>query len=252
MLLGEALGEKNGASGGGGGGEAKDGEGCSGAGKLSASNIQGVVAGLRAAFAEEQVRLQEDVEGLMATFEGEDDHRQRVEAECKSEEESVPSTRELRDFSQKLQRETAANKAPPRLAMTTNQKFGFASSTASRPLGTAAAGADAPRRSLPSLTPLSSGGGGVVQRSTVVPSLGSTSSRNPEKGDFLRRPPLPVPPLGRASGSESSSSSADTEAPSSTTRSLIERLKNDVAADAAITARDEYHLSGEDDERFWN
>eukprot|EP00613_Pedinella_sp_CCMP2098_P038589 CAMPEP_0171815324 /NCGR_PEP_ID=MMETSP0991-20121206/80203_1 /TAXON_ID=483369 /ORGANISM="non described non described, Strain CCMP2098" /LENGTH=391 /DNA_ID=CAMNT_0012428995 /DNA_START=62 /DNA_END=1237 /DNA_ORIENTATION=- len=194
------------------------------ASKLNAADISSVVNGLRAAFEEEEVRLREDVEGLMAAFEGEDGQRQEVEAECKASEESVPSTRELREFSQKLQQEEllrapAASSFPPASPSTSDHSGGDF------------------RRSLPSLKPL-----GSISNLAAAPLL--CGDRN--KSDYLRRPPLPMPPTAPP-GDESLLS-----VPSSVPSSRSARLKIEIA-DAALSARDDYHLNDADDEeRFWN
>jgi len=210
-----------------GGGSGSVGGGAGGGGaasKLNAADISSVVNGLRAAFEEEEVRLREDVEGLMAAFEGEDGQRQEVEAECKASEESVPSTRELREFSQKLQQEEllrapAASSFPPASPSTSDHSGGDF------------------RRSLPSLKPL-----GSISNLAAAPLL--CGDRN--KSDYLRRPPLPMPPTAPP-GDESLLS-----VPSSVPSSRSARLKIEIA-DAALSARDDYHLNDADDEeRFWN
>eukprot|EP00613_Pedinella_sp_CCMP2098_P060904 CAMPEP_0171987042 /NCGR_PEP_ID=MMETSP0993-20121228/275185_1 /TAXON_ID=483369 /ORGANISM="non described non described, Strain CCMP2098" /LENGTH=449 /DNA_ID=CAMNT_0012639973 /DNA_START=69 /DNA_END=1418 /DNA_ORIENTATION=+ len=212
---------------GGGGGSGSGGGGAGGGGaasKLNAADISSVVNGLRAAFEEEEVRLREDVEGLMAAFEGEDGQRQEVEAECKASEESVPSTRELREFSQKLQQEELL-RAP------VASSFSPASPSTSDH-----SGGDF-RRSLPSLKPL-----GSISNLAAAPLL--CGDRN--KSDYLRRPPLPMPPTAPP-GDESLLS-----VPSSVPSSRSARLKIEIA-DAALSARDDYHLNDADDEeRFWN
>jgi hypothetical protein len=209
-----------------------------GVSKLNAFSISGVVANLREAFAAEEVRLREEVEELMEIFEGENAHRGQVDAECKASEEAVPSTRELRDFSKKLQNEASNAPVTSRL-LTTNERFGFSSS-----------------RTLPAPLP-SSSSFSTGQQHRPVPNLEPLEPMcgRGSKLEFLRRPPLPtVPPVVAIDCAEALEGQSNEQRQfAKSTRSLSSRFKSEVAC-AALSAALDSHLdeNDDDDERFWS
>jgi len=213
-------------------------------GQLSAGEVGHVAEALRRAFSDERAELLEEVETLNALFEDEHAGREQLARDDARGAASVPSTSELRAFRQRLaqeqeqhQREALLSKRPPPLGGGGPGGLGgFPGGGGSGSVG----GPGARPAALGPLRPVLPAVGAAprvpalnIHRAGQPPdSSSSTSADKPPRVDCLKRPPLPA--AGKGVGGSSKLSS---------------RMKSTVAEGAA-TARDDFHLSG-DDERFF-